>query len=160
MAVRHTRQRRQDLANPLGKGRSPHDTIGNICPQFQTGLHHLLPAHSQTKQSVHSKNHCRPICTASGHPCSYRYMFFQLYGHTLIQVIRINQQLCSLIYNIIFIHREKGQICTYPDSRFCIDSDTDLIIKIHRLHHHLNLMITIGPTPDHIQAQINFSHCF
>ena len=69
----------------------------------------------------------------------------------------VHQKLCRLVCQIVFIDRKEGEIRPEFDPGLPPCFQRDNIIEIDRLHHHPHIMVSVLPSPQHIQAQIDLA---
>ena len=69
----------------------------------------------------------------------------------------IHQHLRCPIHEIVLIDRQKRQIGFQHDTG-CVGSlHIDVVMELHGLHDHADIMITVRALPQHVERQIDFS---
>ena len=112
------------------------------------------------KEPVQAVKDSGGITASSCKSCCNRYLFIQDNMDALADVVVFPDQYGGLVYEVIFICGEVGQVRFNSYGGIVGPENGYLIIQAYGLHNHSNLVIAVLSFSDHIQTEINLCICF
>ena len=84
----------------------------------------------------------------------------QLYINTVPNVKFLFEQRRRLVYEIVFICRQKRKVGRHGNPARLIAHNLQPVKQVDRLHDHPHLMVAVLSLPHHIKSEIYFCQCF
>ena len=150
-AGRQCRKWGQNLPDPLGKCRPAHETERDVRPELHAALLQLFETQPEIKQPVHTVQYRGRIRRSSGHAGGHRDDLSKIHLHTALEMKLVHQHLRRPVHEIVFVDRQKRQIGFQHDARPVGALQIDVVVKLHGLHDHADIMITVRALPQHVE---------
>ena len=154
-AAGNRRQRREDLADSLGEGGTSHDTVRDVRAQTHPVLHELLLRDIQGKKLIHTHKGGRRVGAATGHTRGHRNLLYDAGADAVGDAVLPADDVNSAVDEILFVHRKIRQIRPQGDPAGVVAFQNDPVIQLDRLHDHPHFVVSIFPSSDYVQPEVD-----